>query len=140
MPDRLQRGLSVVVFAWASPAAASAKAIPIEVRISGLLTGSTDAGLNPLLFPNPPSVTLEDAPFEMRVRGESDLVTRTGMIAGVGRAWILDGDAGEIDIDGLGVLESSDLQIFSSRHPFRLLRVFRSETSGLLTSLNELGQ
>jgi hypothetical protein len=94
--------LAAVALAGARPA----QAIPVEYRISGVLTGQLG------LFVIDP-VRLTDAPFEISIVADTDTAFRFGSIPGVGSAYVNDAEAASWTVEGLGTATSDRSQIFA---------------------------
>ena len=82
-----------------------AHAIPIEYRVSGLLTGDLGSIFNP--------VSLVEVPFEISIAADTETAFEFGHIAGLGTAFVNESRVATWTVDALGTAVSDSVQIFS---------------------------
>ena len=93
----------LLIYAFATPSEASA--VPIEYRISGLLSGS---GSNLLEF-----FQVIDAPFEIAIEGNTDDAFDFGHIPGFGSAYVNDSTSAKWTVEGFDIAFSTRAQVFA---------------------------
>jgi hypothetical protein len=81
------------------------RAVPIEYRISGLLSGDSGSIFNP--------VGLLDVPFEISIAADTDTAFYFGQIAGYGAAYVNDSVSATWTVAGFGTAPSAEVQVFA---------------------------
>jgi len=81
------------------------QALPVEYRISGLLTGDLGSIFNP--------VSLVDVPFEITIAADTETAFEFGHIPGVGSAFVNDSEVATWTVDRLGTATSDSVQLYS---------------------------